>query len=182
MTTHTSDGIELEVIRLLCKHQRSSYSRKVLSILEGEAPHGVCSLEINVPSYTNSARFADDYLLYSFLRKWKGFDAVGHTRDARTVDSWQAAERNCYRTNERIRSDLAMGYAPLTLILSVQRKILQVIGRFPPSSVYASCRWSGGATAEFRRGTLVQEKMCSSNFVTIGFEKPSSRRSWIPSG
>lgn len=168
MKHNTSDSAELGVIRLLCAHQRSSYSHRVLKIIDSD-PKGLLDLDLDVHGYSNASRFADDYLLYSFLRKWEGFGVAKSSLEHRTIDGWQAAEKQCFLTNERLRFDLTSGKAPLTLINKVQRKIVSVIGRCPPEDILSRCRWSGGATFDMRRGSLIQDKMCSSISVTKDF-------------
>ena len=168
MSYSTSDGIELRVIKALCKHQRSSYSHRVLKALDTD-PRGLLDLELDVHGYNSASRFADDYLLYSFLRKWTGFTADKKSLERKTADGWQAAEHQCFRTNERLRSDLTLGQAPLALINKVQRKIVSVIGASPPSDILEHCRWSGGATFDMRRGSLIQDKMCSDLTYTRDF-------------
>lgn len=168
MSCSTSDGIELGVIRALCKHQRSSYSHQVLKALD-EDPKGILNLELKVHGYTDASRFADDYLLHSLLRKWTGFETDKSALERKTIGSWQAAERQCFITNMRLRHDVRSGKAPLDLISRIQRKIVSVIGRHVPDDILDSCRWSGGATFDLRRGSLIQDKMCSCISVTRDF-------------
>lgn len=169
MKHNTSDSAEVGVIRLLCDHQRSSYSHRVKKILDKD-PKGILDLDLDVHGYSDASRFADDYLLYSFLRKWTGFETDVSSLERKTVSSWQAAEAQCFRTNERLRTDLRQGFAPLNLILKIQHKIVEVIGRRPPSDIMARCKWSGGATFDMRRGSLIQDKMCSNISVTREFQ------------
>lgn len=167
MRTRTSDGIELAVMRALCNHQRSSYSRRVLKALDAD-PKTIRDLELDVHGYTDSLSFSDDYLLYSFLRKWTGFGVASTELETKTVDGWRAAERQCFSTNERLKQDLLTGNAPLELISRIQRKIEKVLGARVSPEVVTQCRWSGGATFDLRRGALTQDKIRSPLTVTAG--------------
>jgi hypothetical protein len=105
-------------------------------------------------------------MLYSFLRKWKGWKGVDPR--AQAIASWTACEDQNSRTNARLGACFRgnEGY-PLNFISEVQRKIESVIGSQPLyERLDLLCRWSGGATFDLRRGSDIADKMSNSLTVT----------------
>lgn len=150
MQTRTSDSIELAVMRVLCKRFKGAFARTCVESLED--PKRYLSLDINPGLYTTSVDFSKDFLLYSLLRKWKGWRTEDNPRDV-AIAGWKTCERRNLQTNMRL-SKIFQGDEghPLDFISEVQRKIESVLGSQPLFDKLDSlCRWSGGATFDIRR-------------------------------
>lgn len=147
MNAHTSDSIELAVMRTLCKRAKGAFSRTVLKSLEDGNQY--INLAIDPRSYSDPQQFSVDYMLYSFLRKWKGWK-LQVDPEAAAFGSWMAAEQRCQHTNSYL-NNTSHPFGALRFFELVQRKIEHVIGKYPPADIFSRCRWSSGATASLRR-------------------------------
>lgn len=116
--------------------------------------------DIDPNSYDSVEEFKCDYLVYSFLRKWKGLDTKIDLPQ-KTIDSWIAAERQCFRTNIRLAHEASTGFYSVAprIISDAQRKIANVLGVYDPEYIERLYRFSGGATFDIKRGTPTPEKM-----------------------
>lgn len=147
MNARTSDSIELAVMRLLCKRAKGTFSQAVLDALR-DGNHYV-ALSLEPQSYSDPQQFSVDYMLYSFLRKWKGWK-LDVDPEVAAFSSWMTAEQRCLHTNHYL-NNTSHPYGALRFTELVQRKIEHVIGKFPPQDIFSRCRWSSGATASLRR-------------------------------
>lgn len=139
-----------------------SVMRSLHSTLNPDLPIGdVFSLakrEFNPKEYISPGAFKRDYVLYSFLRKWKGF--VGQKPADVALRSWLEAEKLCFQTNRRLDLEATTGsysVAP-SIISDAQRKILQILGRLDYESIARMCRFGPGATCDLRRGSSHAKK------------------------
>lgn len=166
MQTHTSDSIEISVMRTLCKRIRTDFAVKVGRSLDVNSKEYL-SLDIDPSCYTDAALFSHDYLLYSFLRKWKGWNA-GFDLDKTTLSGWTAAEAIDYRTNKAFDDTSCLPIGALRLISKIQRKIQNVIGASPCfDTIDPLCKWGPGATFDMRRGnTDASYKMSQTISIT----------------
>lgn len=160
---HASDSIELRVFRALCKRFKSKSFRFSL------ARDDILSRTIDPRDYEDAELFAKDYLLYSFLRKWKGWGTASQAK-SRAIATWIDCEKQNKRTNDFLsRWALSCRDArALNVISDVQRKIESIIGPEPPMTlVMPLCKWGPGATASVRRSrALVQVKISDDKSVT----------------
>lgn len=98
--------------------------------------------------YQNASSFADDYLLVSFLSKYKGLNTGINTERA-ALASFAAAEDRCRIVNARFRHTKPTFVDPL--LLRAQRIVQKVLG-FPTFSKLDGLeRWGPGATSDLRR-------------------------------
>lgn len=147
MSTHTSDCIELAVMRSLCKRIRSDFGRRLLH----DVNHGgYGDIPMSPADYNCPTAYAKDYLLHSFLRKWKGWKHDDLKPHQKAFSNWIEAESLCAKTNHRFENFDLPSWA-LPLISEMQRKISKVLGVCDEPSVFEGCRWSTGATADLRR-------------------------------
>lgn len=147
MSARTSDSIEIAVMRTLCKRAKGAFSRRVLETLSNG--NSYVALDIDPRAYSDPQQFTVDYMLYSFLRKWKGWK-LDVDPSAVAFSSWEAAEQRCARTNYFLNTT-PHPYGALRFIELVQRKIEHVVGKFPPADIFSRCRWSSGSTATLKR-------------------------------
>lgn len=155
MSSHTSDSIEIRVMRVLARRSKSQLGQALL-----KDPSSVLRMGFSHELYTSAASHSVDWLLYNFLRKWTGFDTSLEASKA-AVDSWRAAELKCFQTNCRLRQlEPAFKGRELDFIMKVRRKIELVIGtKVQYKTLERMCRWSGGATFAHKRGAVPAEKI-----------------------
>jgi len=109
--------------------------------------------------YSSVNQFKRDYVVFSFLRKWKGLD-TGINLERTALNAWLEAEQQCFRTNRRLNTEASMGsysIAP-SAIVAAQRKIASVLGTWDSEKIVELCRFGNGATADLRRGSTHAEK------------------------
>ena len=154
-----SECVERAVMRALQKRFRSR--------LQFGSELDYVKFDINPAEYSDADSFKKDYVLVSFLRKWKGLDTKIDLEGV-TFDGWKAAEHQCFKTNKRLELEASTGFysvAP-SLIVEAQRKISQVLGRFSFERIEPLCRFGKGATSDIRRGADLADKMLSELTVT----------------
>jgi hypothetical protein len=162
-----SDALTLAVFREALKTVNSRLSQAILLLLEKEDYRAILSLGLKDCCTESVPAFANDYMLVSFLSKWKGL-ATGLDTEAVAHAGWIASEQKCAETNARLNAILYDGVTPAApdLISRIQCKIQAVIGPAPNQNAFAQCRWSKGATFDLRRGTTLDRKMIHPMTVT----------------
>lgn len=121
----------------------------------------LAKMEINPRDYHEADRFAKDYLVVSFLSKWKGLK-TGLDLEAEALQKFKHSEDQCLETNRRIRKARCELIPEFTasVISTARRKISQLLG---PMSLFKPEPWWGwgpGATYEIpRRRAFVDTKM-----------------------
>lgn len=115
-----------------------------------------------LPSDYNEADvFRKDYMLGSFLRKFKGLSTGIDLEDV-ALQKFSASEDQCRATNERLRkfSDDPHGSRANTIMYYATRKIAKILGPFKLDSVLRRCEWTGGSTTDVsKRAAFVDTKM-----------------------
>lgn len=169
MSTFTSDSVELRVIRALCKRFRTKYSKELSNELSSFSNFSKFTDVFDHSSPRSVDEFSRDYLLYNFLRKWKGWGSTDECLST-AMQGWRACERKCFSTNLRFQNIYDCNHSndyPLDFIFKVQCKIQDIIGPFPLMEEISDLRgWSGGATFDLKKGCTVGDKMASSLSVT----------------
>lgn len=186
MVAKISDDLVLPVYRELCKRTDSNLASLALA-LSYEDHASLASLEIDAKGYSDATSFGKDYLVTSFLSKWKGLQTGINTRTV-ALENWTAFESQCEVTNRKLRDSRlrVLNTRADAIMLMAKRKIARVLGPFKLSRVLHECRWSGGATFDLRRGSSIAEKMSRVKSVTpdaLGFAKLliESDPNWIES-
>lgn len=162
MKANTNVGAEFEVIRLLALHCNSDLGLALRDCRDFMSYAAVCQAWEGFADRP-SADVARDLLLLSYLRKWTGY--AHPDRDSLTRDAWEDAERQCFRTNERL-SRIQAGSKIDGFCERVRARIARILGPIP-ESLTRSGRWSNGATFSTRRGTHYSLKVCSDKSVTL---------------
>lgn len=172
MATHIPfKDVEALVFERLCESIDSSFSRLALDLLRSRDERFL-DLKIDAKSYSAAHPFSHDYLISSYLSKWKGFSSWW-SRDTRgaAISSWTESEEVCRITNDRLRSVIQSNYsscsADVRHVLSVaQWKISQILGPLDVKATLAECEWTSGATSETKLGVPLEEKMSKRIAVT----------------
>jgi hypothetical protein len=166
--------LELRVFTLLCGRS-SENSRYAHEFGKASDAKSLANKVLNASGpdprdYHTALDFSEDYLLFSFLRKWKGWESGRNTRQV-AIDKWISVEEKMRMVNARLLRSVNPAGKPhrvaLDLIFEVQRKIQSVIGAYPPPDIFEGSRWSGGATFDLRRGTPYDKKMSPGLTVTM---------------
>jgi hypothetical protein len=116
---------------------------------------------INPGDYVDASSFAKDYMIHSFLSKWKGLD-TGLDLEDEALRKFHDSEVACRETNYRIRESRNAGYPTgLSGVLhTAQRKIASLLGPYSTFKVNESYGWGPGATASIsRRKAFVDTKL-----------------------
>lgn len=154
-----SDCVERSVMSVLHKRFKSR--------LQFDTDLDYVKFDIKPAEYSSVDSFKRDYVLVSFLRKWKGLD-TNIDLEGVTFDGWKAAEHQCFRTNRRLEFEATTGFYSIapSIISDAQRKISQILGRFSFDRIERLCRFGKGATYDLRRGSDLVDKMSSCLTVT----------------
>lgn len=121
----------------------------------------LATLRVDPRDYNDPAAFRRDYLVATFLRKWKGLDTGIDTADA-AFQKFIASEELCSLTNKRLTSLAEDPYRSRAeaILHSASRKISAILGEFSLSKVLRRCEWTVGATLEIpKRRSFVDTKM-----------------------
>lgn len=110
------------------------------------------------------AGFEDDYLVISFLSKWKGLK-TGIDLTATAIDAFESAEKSCTEANRRIReaqfdwSTKGTNQSVNAIMLMASRKITTLLGDLDYAAVFEHCKWGPGATYSLKgeESTLVDK-------------------------
>ena len=120
------------------------------------------NVEATPSDYLFAADFERDYLIASFLSKYKGLSTAIDTRAA-ALRTFTQCEDLCLETNRRIiasRSRPIKGDLASVLYRS-QRKISKLLGPFSVFKLEGGHGWGPGATSSIaRRRAFVDTKMC----------------------
>lgn len=110
----------------------------------------------------DSRRFSGDYLVSSFLSKWKGLQ-TGTDTEAVALQKFRTSEDTCRETNirlRRFRSGISSDAGVEQVLYLAQRKISRLLGPFAYSRIVTHSGWGPGATWDLpRRKAQVDHKM-----------------------
>jgi hypothetical protein len=117
--------------------------------------------------YNDAISFSDDYLIVSYLSKYKGLK-TGLDVKAVAIQSFHEAELRCRETNERIRSQLpASSRGVEGVLLLARRKIVDILGPFRLPRILEHCSWSGGATASIKEAEANVVRKMDENPISV---------------
>jgi len=165
---HTSDSIERTVFAVLCMDVDTPRSLGAYLRLQYDESQ-LLTLDWHPADYICPLQFENDYLIKSFLSKWKGLKTGIDTR-ATALGDWTVAESICLVINDLFR-DYWSGQ-PLAspavddLLPKIRRKISGILGPCRVGEVMTMCRWTQGATFDLRRGSHLDKKLSQAMSVT----------------
>ena len=155
-----------EVFYALCKKVDSPVSLGAWLRFEHDQL-ALAKMEINPNDYQDASSFAADYLVVSFLSKWKGLQ-TGLDLDEEALQKFITSENICFKTNQRIRKARCEPIDEFTasIISMAKRKISVLIGPCSLHKVEPWFGWGPGATYEIpRRRAFVDTKMSELPFA-----------------
>jgi hypothetical protein len=127
----------------------------------------LAKMEINPRDYLGWSHFAKDYLVVSFLSKWKGLK-TGLDLENEALQKFKSSEDLCRETNRRIRKARCEPIDEFTasVISTARRKISKLLGPMSLFKVEPWWGWGPGATFEIpRRRAFVDTKMSELPFA-----------------
>jgi hypothetical protein len=121
----------------------------------------LAGFRLNPRDYTDPAAFSKDYLISTFLRKWKGL-VTGIDTGKVAIDKFRLADEQCLSTNRRLLGlveDPSRSRAE-AILHSAKRKISAILGPFSLKNVLHRCEWTKGATLDVpKKAAFVDTKM-----------------------
>ncbi|DAD52682.1 TPA_asm: RNA-directed RNA polymerase [ssRNA phage SRR7976301_6] len=161
MDLHRGSDPMGEVFFALCKEVdtpislsawlRFKYSQKELS-----------EMELPVADYLecHAARFKQEYMVTSFLSKWKGLD-TGVDLEAVAIQKFRDSEDQCSAANRFLRQIRQSGFHPINAVLyTAKRKIANLLGPVSLHCIERHFGWGPGATFDLpRRKAQVDHKI-----------------------
>jgi len=112
----------------------------------------LADMEISKDSYLDRSRFELDYLVVSFLSKWKGL-VTGNDLEAEAIRRFKTSEDSCRETNVRIRAARKGSIDPFlsSVIYGAKVKIAKLLGPFSNFCIEPGFGWGPGATSDISR-------------------------------
>ncbi len=148
--SHTSDCVEA-AFAVLCETVNSPYALAAKLLISSSHRDFLENIKMPVPLHYDCARaFNEDYLVYSYLRKYEGLE-TGVDKKAVALEKWRSAEEQCAVTNTTLSSHSSLGDDVESAILRARRKIFRVLGSFSYSKVLRRCAMGPGATFDLNR-------------------------------
>lgn len=149
-----------EIYFALCKTVDSGVSLACWLLYKYGEHEQLAGKKVQPEHYTQMTRFRDDYLVVSYLSKWKGLQ-TGINLKAVALEGFTASEEKCRQTNERLRAAARGDYNPRVepILLLAQRKIAEVLKGASYVEAFEMCGWGKGATSTLsgKYATLVRK-------------------------
>lgn len=149
-----------EIFFALCKRVNSPVSLKAWLLYKYGEHLQLAEFRVDPLTYTSCDAFREDYLVTSYLSKWKGL-VTGVDLKRVALEGFVASEIKCKETNERLRKSLRGDYNPRVepILLLAQRKIGEILKGCRFIDAFDGCRWGKGATSTLKQdeATLVRK-------------------------
>jgi len=157
---HTSDDLMADVFLALCEKVNTPFSLG-MSLLYRYDQKALADVDFDPRVYRDLSladlkRLEGDYLVASFLSKYKGLK-TGYDLEAEALKKFRASEESCRAANERLIAFRESRFTPFgacrdlgSVFHIAQRKIAKVLGphKLPR---YNDFGWGPGATSDLRR-------------------------------
>lgn len=132
------------VLRQLCTHVNSQLANAII----GMDDFNLSKVSIEPSEYSCAKAFASDYLLVSYLSKYKGLQTGIDTKRV-ALSNFAVAEEQCRLVNKRLRRGLTSLHD--SEFLRAQRLIAKLLGPLNVANLTDLGGWGPGATFEFPR-------------------------------
>lgn len=149
VVAYTGGDLMAPIFQALCEGIDSPTSLSCWLQYKYGEHYDLASRKVDPSNYTRASDFRDDYLVVSYLSKYKGLK-TGLDVKAEALSSFEAAEAKCKETNARLRQMRPADCRVEPVLFLATMKIASILGECNVPSVLAACRWSGGATATLR--------------------------------
>jgi len=154
-------SLESEVFFAICKSADTPTSLGAWLRFKYAEHAQLASLGIVAENYRSSEEFMKDYLVCSFLSKWKGLQ-TGVDVKAEAYQRFKTAEDKCAVTNRRIRDSSVhgLGHEAEQVLHHARRKIARLLGPFAWQKVLHG-GWGPGATYDLKRSYAQPDRKMS---------------------
>lgn len=162
---------EERILLALCSVNNSKLSRDVELALRLQGTM-VIKPTIDPRDYTNARAFFKDYVISSYLSKWKGWGRY-FTVDtkAAALTSWIASESECQKTNQRLTS-LKFPYGHIGLsefapqLSAAREKIKEILGRCRVDDILSYSDWTNGSSLDTKYSDPFVKKLSTTISAT----------------
>jgi len=150
----------IEAFKLLCRNIGTDYSLRALKLAEEAKWKDLIDLDIKPREYHSARAFHQDYAVYAYLRKYKGFKAFTQKElEEKCLVDFEKIDDACFVVNERIQKSL-LSRGVEGVLMHARRKIAALLGPFEIDKVMRHCEWGNGATESLKlRDATVDKKI-----------------------
>lgn len=145
--------IAMDAFALLCDSIASPFAAHCKQLVMSGSYVDYCKVALDPSAYESAHSFQQDYAVYSYLRKYRGFP-VGPEHEKQLVqkakldlEKVEAQNRN---TNRYLKLSPCLGSVD-HIIFDAKRKISEILGPFSYAKVLPHFEWGNGATATLKR-------------------------------
>lgn len=143
-TKNLSPSLVRSCFQDFCK----SFNTTLSHSLVGCSDVDVVGIKVNPKDYVDHVTFRKDYLLASYLSKYKGLQLGIDTKKV-AIQSFYEAEALNLSTNDRLKGSNDNSFD--NLLFEASRIVMQTLGVFSFDKVLRGCTWGPGATFDIRR-------------------------------
>lgn len=155
-----------EAYLCLCESIDSAVSLSCWLLYKYSEHAQLAQKKVDPSQYSDANNFRDDYLVVSYLSKYKGLKTNIDVEKV-AIQSFHESELKCRETNQRIRSRAPATAGVEAIILMAQRKIADILGPLDLTRIFEHCSWSGGATATLREAEANVVRKMDENPISV---------------
>lgn len=155
----------------LCWNVGTPVAYKALLAMERKDWRSLTSIRVSVGRYTCPRTLSGDFQIAAFFKKYPGFD-LGIDLEKKAEESFFAAERQCYWTNERLAPLLSdrmiYGEGVYRFVSDVRKEVRRILGRAPSRGMIQGRFGPGSTFRDIGPYITVPDKMSSQATFTRG--------------
>jgi hypothetical protein len=146
----TKGDVAIETFRTLCSNVGTEYSHRALRLVEQADFLALSALKFNPGEYHNVRDFELDYMIYSYLRKYRGFPMSKETLVLKALTTFHAVEERNRETNLRLQKRTYLLDDMRRIFHAAREKMYSILGPLDLDSVFSRCEWGPGATESIK--------------------------------
>lgn len=163
---HKDCNLFSEVFLAMCKSANTPTALKFYILYKEKDFLSILKTKIDPKSYVNADDFQKDYLLISFIKKYKGL-SVEVDRKKAALDTFTSIESRLGSEKSSLSFRLSQEGGQF---LAVKRMIAKILGANPVSAAQRECTWTTGSSTDISKRRMFPDKRLSL------FPIPVSRR------
>lgn len=153
------------LVRDVCEAVNSPRSLAVWMLFSSGEHVQLLALEMDAASYQDANRFADDYLVTSFLSKYPGLE-TGIDTKAKAMENFHRFEDQCRETNRKLQSRIHSNERAARIIWAASEKCKRWLPCLtshegyvgPIAEIFDLCEWGPGVTSAVKGNALAAYK------------------------
>lgn len=153
----------------LCWNVGTPFAHKALRCLRDDDWVGLTTMKVVISHYRCARTLSGDLQIAAFFKKYPGFD-LGIDLEARAVQTFWDAERQCYNSNERLtpllHDPLIYGEGVARILSLLRKKVKLALGRCPRISALEPRFGPGSTYLDVGPLITVPDKMSESYTIT----------------